>query len=532
MRTLDKRLKLPSINDATPSLQLHYEAQMVSVGTPIKDSIPCTLVDADIGGIVDAISRPGRDVHVEIGRNGALTAFVTPGSAKPNDIAFELNYLDHYRVPEVIIPLSTIPRMGNGTIDSCGLKAKVEQVEQNRPAGGGGGESGSVEARIVEQIYRVTAAMAVRDDRLASAGIDSLNMIKLIAGLKSAFPEVLIPEIMLLNNPTIGELVEYVEAADPSDPSVTKRNGAKHMQMDACFGLRTILCLWIVRSHMETAVCPSGMGFDYEKGRPKPDFVWGDLTWVDVKHSWRVTIFVILAAMTASMKFENHRVSDWQKLKEFIPPLLPVLWFAMLFTAPLEVADQRLHALGANGIPGVLPDGVTEEDLEHGARIFWYVQLFFTSTMIFSWLPPPFILYLTWGGYTWYLGAQALFLSMFNWIQDLSKGVLHCGCSWSCCTGDCGTMCFCYRQRQIPTAKHTTKLLPFLTRLGLIGLIPMCMIGIPRVVLESKPSTAAAGMFFHYSGWLRLPQFYQGIVLGQGCLHVEINEVEAKWLGR
>ena len=66
-----------------------------------------------------------------------------------------------------------------------------------------------MEARIVEQIYRVTAAMA-RPPRTASAGIDSLNMIKLIAGLKSAFPEVLIPEIMLLNNPTIGELVSML----------------------------------------------------------------------------------------------------------------------------------------------------------------------------------------------------------------------------------------------------------------------------------------------------------------------------------
>jgi hypothetical protein len=78
-------------------------------------------------------------------------------------------------------------------------------------------------------------------------------MIKLIAYLKAAFPEVLIPEMVLLNNPTVGELVRYVE--EHADERDTTFSGANHMQMDACFGMRTIMCLWIVRSHLET-LCP------------------------------------------------------------------------------------------------------------------------------------------------------------------------------------------------------------------------------------------------------------------------------------
>lgn len=111
----------------------------------------------------------------------------------------------------------------------------------------------------------------------------------------------------------------------------------------------------------------------------------------------------------------------------------------------------------------------------------------------------------------------------------------------------------------LPFAKyeHTKSLRKFLRRLAWTSLLPMLLVGVPRVVLDVVfPGVGV--MFFHFSGWLRLPQFYQvsavglsqalrstpcrcsparpralcqGIVLGQGCLHVELTQREGKGLG-
>ena len=58
-----------------------------------------------------------------------------------------------------------------------------------------------------------------------------------------------------------GELAASIEEQQSSEANIEKgtRDAAKHMQMDACYGLRTILCLWIVRSHMQVGSGASGL---------------------------------------------------------------------------------------------------------------------------------------------------------------------------------------------------------------------------------------------------------------------------------
>ena len=55
--------------------------------------------------------------------------------------------------------------------------------------------------------------------------------------------------------------------------------------------------------------------------------------------------------------------------------------------------------------------------MAHATLIWQVASLFFTVTMLFSFC--PIIDYNL--GYTWYLGAQALFLVLFNWMQECSQ---------------------------------------------------------------------------------------------------------------
>lgn len=165
--------------------------------------------------------------------------------------------------------------------------------------------------------------------------------------------------------------------------------------------------------------------------------------------------------------------------------------------------------------------------------------------MLYSFYPPLIQVMLGMvpgSGHAWYLGAQTLFLCVFNWMQDLTKtpdwpaffskffaGFFTCGC-FGCCN-DC-----CKRKTDLPVVEHTKKLWPFLKRIAIAGIGPVFLVGVPRIWLDSVTNDIDFGaglgeQLYHLSSWLRLPQFYQGVVLGQGCLHVVLTEKQAKGLG-
>ena len=67
-----------------------------------------------------------------------------------------------------------------------------------------------------------------------------------------------------LSNPSVARLVQAIEAStgDSAEGLQAGRDAARHMQMDACYGLRTILCLWIVRSHIHNPICGNWIDVD------------------------------------------------------------------------------------------------------------------------------------------------------------------------------------------------------------------------------------------------------------------------------
>jgi len=390
---------------------------------------------------------------------------------------------------------------------------------------------------VTAAIHSVTNVLAEPDDHLAATGINSLNMIQLIGGLKNSFPEVVIPEVYLLNNPTVAELVKCIEDSTGEEGALPGRDSARHMQMDSCYGLRTILCLWIVRSHIQGPICGEWVGFDpsepvgrrleddwmgsaLEHGRelerdvPHParlPFAWRDMSWVDINHKWRVTSFILLAGMTTAMKYDSTRVSSWQKVKEFVPPLLPILWLCTALIIFIDVVELNVVRI--------------EQGDDHAAYGFYFFTLVWTNLLLISIAPAvPVSL-----GYTWYLGAQTLFLVFFNWFQDASKGFLNL-----CCLGQYDTTT--WRMRRIkdgkkPSFEHKRTLTPFLKRLAWTSALPVLLVSLPKTIFDMRGEDFIVNII-HSTSWLRLPHFYQGLVLGQGCLNVELTAKEARWVGR
>ena len=98
------------------------------------------------------------------------------------------------------------------------------------------------------------------------------------------------------------------------------------MSLDAVFGLRVVMCLWIVRAHTNGLCRP-----DVALGQ---DYVGGDFTAPDPDDKWHVSIFVLVAAVSASMKYENHRDRAVRKLIEWCPVVMVLCMFSALCLCP------------------------------------------------------------------------------------------------------------------------------------------------------------------------------------------------------
>ena len=110
----------------------------------------------------------------------------------------------------------------------------------------GGGETTS--AQVVQIIKGITGGVAQPGDHLVGLGIDSLNLLELSRKLQAAFG-VDDLNLMLIANPTVGELCDFIER----HAEITSQFGKQTMNMEAVFGLRSFLMYWIIRNHIGSA---------------------------------------------------------------------------------------------------------------------------------------------------------------------------------------------------------------------------------------------------------------------------------------
>ena len=90
-------------------------------------------------------------------------------------------------------------------------------------------------------------------------------------------------EMVLLQNPSVDEIANAINADNGDD-------GEKAIDMDPIFGLRTLMCLFIVRAHFARhfgALC--------------------DTQYPDTWHAWHTSIFFFLGGMQMQMQYGARR---------------------------------------------------------------------------------------------------------------------------------------------------------------------------------------------------------------------------------
>ena len=411
----------------------------------------------------------------------------------------------------------------------------------------------------------VGSRQAGADDRLSECGITSLGMIRLIQGLKNAFPDVEIPQLLIAQDPTLRQLCAQI--------STDEHAGDKQMTFEAVFGLRSFLSLWIVRSHISRVCAVSyyalqAEAYAHARGLPDGGFSdarasspWADLDWVDVQQDWRVSIFLILFAMTTSMQADAQRVSSWKRVRDFVLPLLPVVWLTLLIMYPMQLTWTRLKCL---------EQGPCDDDVytQHAMEMSLTTWLGVGSLLVPTFYVPGGIGAPRHLNYIWYLGAQGFGLFCFNLLQDWSKGKKSLPLAsllWKLTPGGWfnrwSKWLDAHRVTGVPRCKHTTQLKWFLLRLSLYSLLPVLLINVLKSIAVyhsegvglytdefDQPDAGTAGnavllveekawwlwvrQLLHLGAFARLPECMLGIVLGQGCLFVSLGTSEYKSLGR
>ena len=126
--------------------------------------------------------------------------------------------------------------------------------------------------------------------------------------------------MVLLQNPTVDEIANAINADDGDD-------GEKAIDMDPIFGLRTLMCLFIVRAHFARhfgALC--------------------DTQYPDTWHGWHTSVFFFLGGMQMQMQYEREAVPTKRLLINFLISFMPSYWVISIGAA--AVACQPLGWVG------------------------------------------------------------------------------------------------------------------------------------------------------------------------------------------
>ena len=355
---------------------------------------------------------------------------------------------------------------------------------------------------LSQSIQQITSVELEPDQRLAAAGISSISIIYLVETLQRRFPEAAVDTLFLLQNPTLREIAERVQSS--SRPGAARDNASRHMSLHAVQSLRGLLCLWIMRSHF--GICT------WRELSGQKD---GEDTWLDGDHTWRVSLFFVLAGMHEAIKSDQVHIPSLRRVCDFVLPLLPIVWLAMLFASPLH-----------GGIANLLSNPQNP----------WVVIIFVSNAFLipFSYKTIPVESVI---GPGWFLAALVFSLLLFNVMHAYSKSAFFGGTN-------------AVYEGVRPSPPHQRRLAFFVLRIAIA-----C---VPCVVFEAyKASTRDYFTFvplpqtwvwgwhpdpnldtfnyrfglLHMSPLARLLTFYPGLVVGQGCVDVSLSIRQARCAG-
>lgn len=149
------------------------------------------------------------------------------------------------------------------------------------------------------------------------------------------------------------------------------------------------------------------------------------------------------------------------------------------------------------------------------------ISLLFSVPLTFGlWIPYPL-------GHCWFLSAQLLFYLCFNQLHAFMNRRPD---AWSMrwlgrCWGCCGCCCCCVGAHGLPGEEGAPPYRQTPPR-SVTALVRRLAAAAPAVYLIGVPGLG------HVVSFLRLPQFYIGMLVGQACLHVEFDETTDRKLGR
>lgn len=400
-----------------------------------------------------------------------LIGFVAPLSAllASGDLAATLQQmretlaeqLPHYMVPRRLFPLPSLPLTQSGKTDRRALESIGGLMLQeghgaSTPTHGLSDDKGprrsvrsdSGESVVQEILLDVVGVHALPGDRIGNVGVDSLNLKQVIEKLRP-YSDSQILGSTLLQNPTVAELGAFLDCTGTASESGSKWS----VNIEPTYGLRTLVCLWIVRNHTDS-MCPGSLE---------------DMSWVDTDNAtWRVTIFILLATMSASMKYDKaeSRVSVRTILLHNVAPLFPVAWICLLMVIPIGFAPC------ADQAPAV-------------------VGLVFNACLLYGWFPIyPLTLE------QWFLSAMIVFYLLFNRLQ-------HAVQAW------------------LPVSTLSR----FLRSLLILQLCTLVVRGLCFFPTGS-------GYITHFWSIPHIPQFMIGLVVGQAAIHLPLRDAQCRVVAR
>merc|ERR550514_1093926 len=393
-------------------------------------------------------------------------------------------YLTAIKRPQHVWYMTQLIKGPTGKPLRVGLADKLGIAKQGGETGGGIAASASAVDAVIEAVRRVTGIKATSGAaRVSDLGMDSLSLMRLSHALRGLGGSSEVDKL-LLADATIDTLA--VAVARPAAAAAEKT-----IDLDPVFGLRSLFCLFVVRAHFArhfAALC--------------------DTWWYDIHHAWHTSIFFIISGAQMFMTYSERPVATKTLLKNFFVSMAPMYYFTMAVGAAVSCP--------------------------------WFGPASYVWAALVAFYPFPAGSAM---GPAWYHTCQFWNVLLFNRIRWHIRWQRLCACCGGapadeeccdCCVGPCLLNCCAIGwSRPIPDepdagekccARKTSVKKPIPP--------PKSLGEFARRLVAPGLLAAFLNFFWHPFPPFRAMQFALGMVIGQGCLSVELNEAERKKVGR
>ena len=394
-------------------------------------------------------------------------------------------YLTAAKRPQHVWYMTSLIKGPTGKPLRVGLADKLGIAKQGGETGGGIAASASSVDAVIEAVRRVTGIKASSGAaRVSDLGMDSLSLMRLSHALRGLGGSSEVDKL-LLADATIDTLA--VAVARPAAAAAEKK-----IDLDPVFGLRSLFCLFVVRAHFArhfAALC--------------------DTWWYDIHHAWHTSVFFIISGAQMFMTYSERPVPTKTLMKNFFVSMAPLYYFTMAVGAAVSCPEFGPASYVVAALVAAGP--------------FWA-----GSAM----------------GPAWYHMCQFWNVLFFNHIRWRIRWERLCACcggvpvgfsgGWCCCCVEPEPGCAIGWSRPIPDEPDAAYPKCCYRKTSVKKPIPP-----PKSLGEFGRRLVAPGLLAAFLNWFwhpfppfRMAQFALGMVIGQGCLSVELNAAERRKVGR